>query len=186
MSLTNEDFAPDILTADPRIREWSDRVIDNARSRVFLANDQRAKQEAEDQFQTSLTQYRLSHENDLERVRDDYNRDLDLCSEIHIEQTLNDAKKKWQDEVDEAKSRPVIFDPIARKKRRGSISTINSPIITKHQPLDNLTSSIAPDSLSSSIVPDSQPTPSIDPQPPLVTYARPKPICHSVTCRQTY
>jgi hypothetical protein len=157
LKITNDNFAPEILTADPRIIEWSNRVTDDARTRALHSIDQRAKQMAEDQFQTSLIQYQVSHDNDLARARDDFNRDLDSLKESY-QQTYDEVQKEWQTKIDEAKSRPLILDPIARKKRRGSVSTINSPTITKRQPLDSLTTSIAP---------DSQPMPSIGlaPQP---------------------
>ena len=71
LKITNDNFAPEILTADPRIIEWSNRVIDDARTRALQSIDQRAKQMAEDQFQTALIQYQVSHENDLARTRDD-------------------------------------------------------------------------------------------------------------------
>jgi hypothetical protein len=152
LNITNDTFAPEILTADPRIIEWTKRVSNDARSRIIQSIDQEAKQMAEDQFQTALIQYQISHENDLERTRDDLHRDLDSLKDSY-QQKLDEVHREWQLKIDEAKSRPLIVDPIARKKRRGSVSAINSPTITKRQPID--TSSM------SSTVPDSQPVPSI-------------------------
>ena len=76
LHITNDNFAPDILTADPRIREWASRVTDDARQRALIGIDQKAKQAAEDSYQTSLIQYQISHENDLERVREEHQRNI--------------------------------------------------------------------------------------------------------------
>ena len=76
LNITNDNFAPDILTADPRIREWARRVKEDARTRALVGIDVKAKQDVEDNYQTALAQYQVSHENDLERVRDEYQRDL--------------------------------------------------------------------------------------------------------------
>ena len=134
LNITNDNFAPDILTADPRVREWARRVTENARERSLLGIDQKAKQDAEDSYQTALTQYQISHENDLERVRDEYQGELSR----HIakwQDILLDAEAEYQAKLKDIQERPTITDPTARKKRRGSVSAISSPIVTKAQPL---------------------------------------------------
>ena len=50
---------------------------------------------AEDQFQTALIQYQVSHENDLERTRDDLHRDLDSLKDSY-QQKLDEVHKEWQ------------------------------------------------------------------------------------------
>ena len=136
LNITNDKFAPDILTADPCIREWANRVMDDARERALVGIDQKARQAAEDEFTTALTQYRLTHNNDLKRVRDVYQRELSR----HLaewQDNLKKAEEEYQTKIDEVRSRshPLIIDPTARKKRRGSISLLSSPIVTKAQPL---------------------------------------------------
>jgi hypothetical protein len=169
LKITNDNFAPEILTADPRIIEWSNRTINDAQTRALQSIDQRAKQLAEDQFQSALIQYQVTHENDLARARDDLNHDLDSLKESH-QQTYDEVQKEWQTKLEEARSRPIILDPIARKKRRGSVSTINSPTITKRQPLQPT------DNNTSSIPPDFQPMPStlLAPQAPVHVHASPQ------------
>ena len=146
LKITNDNFAPEILTADPHIIEWSNRAVEDARSRSLTAIDTRAKQAAEDQFQTSLVQYELTHENDLARLREDYQQSY-LKIQDHWREKLVEAEaqlqKQHQELIEKARSHnPVIVDPTARKKRRGSVSTINSPIVTKSQPFSS--SSIIP------------------------------------------
>ena len=134
LNITNDNFAPDILTADPRIREWARRVKDDARERALIGIDQKAKQDAEDNYQTALAQYQLLHDNDLERVRDEYQRDLSR----HIaewQDNIKQAETEYQTKLKDVQARPIITDPTARKKRRGSVSAISSPIITKAQPI---------------------------------------------------
>ena len=62
-------------------------------------------------------------------------------------------------------NKPVIVDPTARKKRRGSVSTINSPIVTKSQPVNLPTTPILiiPDPAIVPITPNPQPTTTLDP-----------------------
>jgi hypothetical protein len=170
LRITNDNFAPDLLTGDPRIREWSERVKEDARNRVFIAADLEAKIAAQDQFETALAQYKISHENDLSRKRDD------------LQHEFTQAQQQWQEELQTAKAQahnehleklaaagnphPLIVDPTARKKRRGSVSTINSPIITKSQPLQTTSFSTVPDSANDITV---NPTPATAPVPTLTT-----------------
>ena len=144
LKLTNDSFAPEILTADPRVIEWSNCVYEDARSRRLLAIDTKAKQDAEDQYQTTLAQYTLSHEHDLSQIRDEFNQELlRIRNDYNIKLSEAEAKyqKEYQEMIDNAKRNkpvltdpPILTDPTARKKRRGSVSTINSPIVTKTQP----------------------------------------------------
>ena len=44
---------------------------------------------------------------------------------------------EYQTMIDQGKAnRPIITDPTARKKRRGSVSTVSSPVVTKAQPIN--------------------------------------------------
>ena len=138
LKITNGEFAPEFIRADPRIITWSDRASENTRTRILNSMDATAKIESENNFQSALTQYELSHETDLASVRENYQHKLLKIQDEHNTK-LKEAKefyqKEYQDMIDNAKrNKPVITDPIARKKRRGSVSTINSPIVTKSQP----------------------------------------------------
>ena len=173
LKLTNDSFAPETLTADPRVIEWSNRVYEDAQTRRLLAIDTKAKQDAEDHYQTALAQYTSSHEHDLSQTRDEFNQALLRVKNDHnIKLSEVEAKyqKEYQEMIDNAKrNRPVITDPsvitdpTARKKRRGSVSTINSPIVTKTQPFHM--------HANSNLDPDDQPTiaapPSLPPPQPL-------------------
>ena len=76
LKLTNDDFAPEILTLDPRITEWVNRATNASKADMLFSIDARAKEDAENQYQTALAQHAISHENDLAFVRDDYERRL--------------------------------------------------------------------------------------------------------------
>ena len=120
LNITNDNFAPDILTADPRIREWAKRVKDQARERAMVGIDAKAKQAAEDEFQSTLVRYQTTHENDLDRVRDDYQRELSKRI-TEYQENLNQAEVDYRSKLKEIQERPIITDPTARKKRRGSV-----------------------------------------------------------------
>ena len=72
---------------------------------------------------------------------------------------IDNAKRNKPEIIDP----PIITDPTARKKRRGSVSTINSPIVTKTQPFHM--------HANSNLDPDDQPTiaapPNLPPPQPL-------------------
>ena len=170
LKLTNDSFAPEILTADPRVIEWSNRVYEDARSRRMLAIDTKAKQDAEDHYQTALAQYTSSHEHDLAQTRDDFNQALLRIKNDHnikISEAEAKYQKEYQELIDNAKRNkpaiidpPVITDPTARKKRRGSVSTINSPIVTKVQPFHmHANSNLDPDDQPNIVAPPSLPPP---------------------------
>ena len=138
LKLTNDNFAPEILTLDPRIIEWVDRAVKASKADTLLGIDTKAKKDAEDQYETALAQYAVSHENDLAFVRNDYERRLQDARQYY-DKRLAEAEKNFQAEyqtmIDQGKAnRPIITDPTARKKRRGSVSTASSPVITKAQP----------------------------------------------------
>ena len=138
LKLTNDSFAPETLTADPRVIEWTNRVYKDARTQRLLAIDTKAKQDAEDHYHSALIQHSASHDNDLAQVRDDHNQALlRLKNDYNIKISEAEARfqKEYNEMIDNAKrNKPVITDPTARKKRRGSVSSINSPIVTKAQP----------------------------------------------------
>ena len=169
LKITNDTFAPDILTADPRIIEWSNRAYEDARAQRLLAIDTKAKQDAEDHYQSALTQYEVTHENDLAQACDDYQQAyLRIKNDYNIK--LSEAEAQFQKEYQEMIERgrankPVIVDPTARKKRCGSVSTINSPIVTKSQPVNLPTTPIPiiPDPAIVPITPNPQPTTTLDP-----------------------
>ena len=171
LKLTNDTFAPEILTADPRVIEWTNRVYEDARSRRILAIDTKAKQDAEDHYQTALAQYTSSHEHDLAQTHDEFNQALlRVKNDFNIKISEAEAKyqKEYREMIDNAKRNkpvitdpPIITDPTTRKKRRGSVSTINSPIVTKTQPFHM--------HANSNLDPDIQPTTaatSTNPPPP--------------------
>ena len=138
LKLTNDNFAPEILTLDPRITEWVDRAVKASKADMLFSIDTKAKNDAEDQYQTTLAQYAVSHENDLAFVRDDYERRLQDARQYY-DKRLAEAEASFQAEyqalIDQGKAnRPIINDPTARKKRRGSVSTASSPVVTKAQP----------------------------------------------------
>ena len=138
LKLTNDNFAPEILTLDPRITEWVDRAVKASKADMLLGIDAKAKKDAENQYQHALTQYAVSHENDLAFIRDDYERRLQDARQYY-DKRLAEAESNFQAEyrnmIDQGKAnRPTITDPTARKKRRGSVSTASSPVVTKAQP----------------------------------------------------
>ena len=139
LNITNDKFAPDILTADPHIREWANRVKDDARERALIGIDTKAKQAAEDGYQSALTQYQVTHENDLECVRDEYQQELSRRI-TKYQENLNQAKVDYRCKLKEIQERPTITDPTARKKRRGSVSAVSSPTVTKAQPFQAIPS----------------------------------------------
>ena len=140
LRLTNDDFAPEILTLDPRIVEWVNRAVRNSKAEMLAGIDAKAKREVEDRYQTALANYEVHHQNDLALVRENYERKL---ADFRQEQDrrILEAEANFQAEyqalIDQGKAnRPTITDPTARKKRRGSVSTVSSPIITKVQPIN--------------------------------------------------
>ena len=162
LKITNENFAPEFLTADPRIIEWGNRVAEDARLQTLHSIDSEAKKHAEDSYQTTLAQYELSHENDLANMRDDYQHSF-LWIKNEYSEKLAEAEAQFQKEYQEMiasskANKPIITDPTARKKRRGSVSTINSPIVTKSQPV-HMPVSTNPDPITA---------PSPKPNPPTI------------------
>ena len=138
LRLTNDEFAPEILTLDPRIRTWIDRAVKNTKAEMLTGVDAKAKKEVEDQYQHALATYETQHQNDLALVRDNYERKLAEFRRDHDRRIL-EAEAAFQAEyqtlIDQGKAnRPTINDPTARKKRRGSVSTVSSPTNT---PLPN-------------------------------------------------
>ena len=171
LKITNDNFAPDLLTADPRIIEWSNRAYKNAHTRRLLAVDTKAKQDAEDHYQTALTQYGITHDNDLAQAHDDYQQAyLRMKNDYNIKLSEAEAQfqKEYKEMIENGKAnRPIVVDLTARKKRRGSVSTINSPIITKSQPINLPTIPIPitsnPDPGNVPFPPNPQPTTTRDP-----------------------
>ena len=173
LKITNDTFAPETLTADPRMIEWSNRAYEDARTRCLLAINTKAKQDAEDHYQTALAQYALSHDNDLAQARDNFHQTfLRMKNNYNIK--ISEAEAKFQKEYNEMiengkANRPTVVDPTARKKRRGSVSTINSPIITKSQPIQlpiaptPILITPNPDIVIAPIPPNPKPTTSLDP-----------------------
>ena len=120
LKLTNDNFAPEILTLDPRIIEWVNRAVQTSKADMLLGIDSKAKQDAEDQYQTALAQHAVSHENDLAFVRDDYEQRLQDARQYY-DKRLAEAESNFQAEyrnmIDQGKAnRPIITDPTARKK----------------------------------------------------------------------
>ena len=138
LKLTNDNFAPEILTLDPRIIEWVDRAVNASKADMRLGIDAKAKEDAENDYQHACAQYAVSHENDLAFIRNDYERRLQDARQYY-DKRLAEAESNFQAEyqtmIDQGKAnRPTITDPTARKKRRGSVSTASSPVVTKAQP----------------------------------------------------
>ena len=153
LRITNGEFAPEFLRADPRIIEWSNRASDDTRTRILQSMDAEAKIEAENNYQSAVTQYEQSHQTDLTSFCEDYQRKLLAIQDEHnakLKEAEEFYQKEYQQMIDAAKqNRPVITDPIARKKRRGSVSTINSPIVTKSQPFHmHANSNLDPESMN--------------------------------------
>ena len=138
LKITNGDFAPEFIRADPRIIEWANSVSEDTRIRILNSMDTKAKIDSENEYQTALAQYTISHETDLACVRENYQHELIKIQDEHkakLKEAEEFYQKEYQEMIDNAKrNKPVITDPIARKKRHGSVSTINSPIVTKSQP----------------------------------------------------
>ena len=138
LKLTNDNFAPKTLTLDPRIIEWVDRAVKASKADMLLGIDTKAKEDAFDQYQTALSLHAVSHENDLAFVRDDYERRLEEARQYYnkrIAEAESNFQAEYQMLIDQGKAnRPIITDPTARKKRRGSVSTASSPVVTKAQP----------------------------------------------------
>ena len=143
LKLTNDNFAPEVLTLDPRIIEWVNRAVEAPKADMLVGIDARAKNDADNQYQHALTQHTVSHENDLAFIRNDYERRLEDARQYY-DKRLAEAESKFQAEyqtlIDQGKAnRPIITDPTARKKRRGSVSTVSSPVVTKVQPTNTPT-----------------------------------------------
>lgn len=138
LKITNGDFAPEFLRADPRIIEWSNRASVNTRTRILNSMDTTAKIDSKNNYQTTLTQYDLQHQTDLACIHENYQRDLLKIQDEHkakLKEAEEFYQKEYQEMIDNAKrNKPVITDPIARKKRCGSVSSINSLTVTKAQP----------------------------------------------------
>ena len=97
LKLTNDNFAPEILTLDPRIIEWVDRAVNASKADMLIGIDTKAKEDAENQYQTALAQYAVSHENDLAFVRDDYKRRLQDARQYY-DKRLAEAESNFQAE----------------------------------------------------------------------------------------
>jgi hypothetical protein len=170
---------PPVVVADPRILEWCHLYADQARENLINYHDSKAKDEAQNNFTHQLTAYELTHTNDLAIKRNELEAQFHL-EVAHIRQDADSRIAKIREDaaeqirlakieshqlIEEAKSglrleeeahKLVIQDPVARKKRRGSISIVSSPTILKRQD---------PAFGSASIVPDAQPSTQPDPQP---------------------
>ena len=140
LKLTNDNFAPEILTLDPRITEWVDRSVKATRADMLIGIDAKAKEDADNQYRHALAQYTLSHDNDLAIVHDDYVRRLQDARQYYdkrLAEAESNFQAEYQNMIDQGKAnRPTITDPTARKKRRGSVSTASSPVVTKAQPIN--------------------------------------------------
>lgn len=93
-------------------------------------------------------------------MKNDYN--------IRLSEAEAQFQKEYQEMIENGKAnKPIIVDPTARKKRCGSVSTINSPIVTKSQPTHTHIMSIPitpdPDPSNVPILPNPKPTTTLDP-----------------------
>ena len=168
LKITNGDFAPEFLRADPQIIEWSNRVSEDTRTRILNSMDATAKIESENNYQMTLRQYELSHKTDLASLRKNYQRELLKVQDEHkakLKEAEEFYQKEYQEMIDNAKrNKPVITDPTACKKRRGSVSTINSPIVTKSQPFHmHANSNLDPDPTNVVAPPSLPPPQPLDP-----------------------
>ena len=179
LKLTNDDLAPEILTLDPRIREWVDRAVTNTKAEMLIGIEAKARQDADNQYQHALTQFTVLHENDLAFIRDDYKRRLTDARQYydkHLAEAEANFQTEYQTMIDQGKAnRPIITDPTARKKRRGSVSTASSPVVTKAQPINTPITSKTPMLSMEKTKPspppaaDATPTPTAPPTDPMLT-----------------
>jgi hypothetical protein len=147
---------PPVVVADPRILEWCHLYAEQARENLVNYHDTKAKEEAQNNYAHQLTVYELTHANDLAikkneleaqfhlevaNIRQDVDVRIAKIREEAAEQ-IRLAKTGNIQQIEEAKAdlrleteahTPTIQDPVARKKRRGSISIAPSPTILKRQ-----------------------------------------------------
>ena len=140
LRITNDELAPEILTLDPRIKTWVERTVHNTKAEMLIGIDAKAKDDADKQYQHTLAQYTVSHENLLAAVHDDFERKLQDAKQYYdkrLAEAESNLQAEYQNMIDQGKAnRPIITDPTARKKRRGSVSTASSPVVTKAQPIN--------------------------------------------------
>ena len=140
LRITNDELAPEILTLDPRIRTWVDRTVQNTKAEMLIGIDAKAKDDADKQYQHAVTQYTVSHEHLLAAVHDDFERKLQDAKQYYdkrLAEAESNLQAEYQNMIDQGKAnRPIITDPTACKKRRGSVSTVSSPVVTKAQPIN--------------------------------------------------
>ena len=106
LKITNGDFAPEFLRADPRIIEWSNRVSEDTRIRILNSMDATAKIESDNNYQTTLAQYELAHETDLTCVRENYQIQLLKIQDEHkakLKEAEEFYQKEYQEMIDNAK-----------------------------------------------------------------------------------
>jgi hypothetical protein len=150
---------PPLVAADPRILEWCHRYANQARENLTNHLDIKAKNEAQDNFSHQIVAYELNHANDLATKKQQLEAQLHLevtqirqdsdariakirqdaaqqirFAEIESQRTVEEAKNILR--LEEESRKTTIQDPVARKKRRGSVSIISSPIVMKRQDLD--------------------------------------------------
>jgi hypothetical protein len=141
---------PPLIGADPRILEWSHRYADQVREEWTRRLDVKAKDAAQDNFTHQLVEYETRHTNDLEikkhdletqflaevaRIRQDTDSRIDNIRQ-HAAEQIRLAEIESQRTIEaHTQSNPVAQIPVARKKRRGSISIVSSPTVMKRQAL---------------------------------------------------
>ena len=171
LKLTNDDFAPEILTLDPRIIEWVERSVKNTKAEMLVGIDAKAKADADKQYQHALAQYAISYENELAATKNDYERRLQDAKQYYdkrVAEAEANFQIDYQKMIDQGKAnRPIITDPTARKKRRGSVSTVSSPVVTKAQPIN--TPPPTTETASAKAAPVPSPPPPPPPTDPMLT-----------------
>ena len=106
LRITNREFAPEFLRADPRIIEWSNRASEDTRTRIINSMDATAKIESKNNYQTTLAQYELTHETDLACLRENYQTQLLKIQDEHkakLKEAEEFYEKEYHEMIDNAK-----------------------------------------------------------------------------------
>ena len=135
---------PPLIGADPRILEWSHRYATQVREEMIEYLDVKAKDKAQDNFTHQLVEYEVHHTNDLAIKKQEL--ETQFLAEVarmcqDTDARIETIRQQCADQVRLAQAESqrtieehtlTLQDPVARKKRRGSIS-ISSPTIMKRQ-----------------------------------------------------
>ena len=119
MRIISENPPP--FSADPRILEWAKREATTKRASLMVQIEEKARAKAEANYDTFLTAAELQHTNDVEAVREDYNKRLAQAREEWEAQLISlkaDLKAQYQDKKATLEHDRVIGRTTTRKSRR--------------------------------------------------------------------